>query len=132
MRNFYGKASEILGKHDEQEKTEQKLVKLSFSIVTCFIFTYCFENTLFIIASFHEFDVSSKMTVDAYVKPTINLFMTLNPSINIIFYCIFSKTFKTTLFEMFHFGSDKNRKISGTKTEMTNLTLGKKRKHFTR
>ena len=128
MRNF-GKDSEIIGKHDEQRKTEQRLVKLSFSIVTCFIFTYCFENTLFIISSFHTSDDSSKMIKLNYVTPTINFFMTLNPSINIIFYCIFCKKFKTTLFKMSH--SDKNRKISATKTEMTNLTLSKKRKHST-
>ena len=109
IRNFYGNAS-----------TELKLVKMSFSIVACFIFTYCFENIIFIISSFYRFGPSSTITIFDYVTPTINFFMTLNTSINIIFYCIFSETFKTTLFKMFYFSSDKKvKEIS--KTEMTDL-----------
>ena len=120
MRNFYGNASEILGKNDQHRKTELKLVKMSFSIVACFIFTYCFENIIFIISSFYKFGPSSTITIFDYVTPTINFFMTLNSSINIFFYCIFSETFKTTLFKMFHFSSDKKvKEIS--KTEITSL-----------
>ena len=93
---------------------------MSLSIVTVFIITYGLENIVFTVLSYGVVDKEAMRHLFKYSQPTAALFMTLNPSINIVFYCIFNKKFRMALLNILHLGK-KNQPAQSKKKISTTL-----------
>ena len=105
MKSFKSGISETPGFTGIRKK-EHKLTMMSLRIVTVFIITYTLENIVLTVASYGVVDKEYWKFLFHYIQPTAALFMTLNPSINIVFYCIFNKKFRMALLKLLHLGKE--------------------------
>ena len=92
---------------------------MSLRIVTVFIITYTLENIVLTVASYGVLDKEEWKFLFHYIQPTAALFMTLNPSINIVFYCIFNKKFRMALLNILHLGKENQPAQSKKKISTT-------------
>ena len=105
MRKFFSMVKENLGQ--DYSAKERNLTRMMFSVV--FLFIIC--NTLYYILYFaYYFDLLQPS--DYIFVRAVNIFLlTINSSINIIFYFLYIKSFRTNLLALFSLPKSNPNKV---------------------
>ena len=101
---------------------ETNMTTMMFVVVSVFTFANLFY---FLCKFFGETEIVEKNTIDKYLRPFADLLMTLNSTVNVIIYGIFSKRFRRIFLKVIRCKKEDSKVIhsrSGIETQ-TNLKI---------
>ena len=113
MKNFFLMVKETLGQ--DKSAAETNLTRMMFSVVFTFIICNTFYHLLYI---FYYF---SLLGPDTYIvlRPLNIFLLTINSSINIVFYTLFLTAFRQNLFALFNKVKTKENEEISLQTKST-------------